>query len=312
MNLSDIVKYLNLLEGPDTDPDISAAIQHLYGIVHVVANHQLQINQTREVMAQDVVNIEHAYHKFLATFTGLKDHLRQQIQARQPAMLAESQRLYEQEMIFEPADWIRKRRFQATNEDLLALRSLIRNFGDWRLPGMIIRPCGGDFLEDMVPLDPLYLVDTMQELLDPCVQQFTPEYQRRLRVYVVNDYEQAKPLHQLPDNQFGFILAYNFLNYKPVGVIERYLRDFAQKLRPGGHAVFTYNDCDRSQGVGLAEKSFMCYTPGSMVLDMVSRAGLELVQHRLAQYDLSWITVKRPGDIVSLRGAQVLAKIMPK
>jgi SAM-dependent methyltransferase len=177
---------------------------------------------------------------------------------------------------------------------------------------MIIRPCASDFLENMVPLDPLYLVDTMQELLDPCVQQFTLDYQRRLRVYVVDDYKQPNPLEQLPNGQFGLIFAYNFLNYKPLSVIERYLREFAIKLRPGGHAVFTYNDCDRSQGVGLAEKNFMCYTPGAAVRQLVEQTGLLIEEHRLADYDLAWMDVRRPGEIKSYRGAQTLAKIMPK
>lgn len=312
MKLSELVAYLNLLESPKVDPDISTAIQQLYGVVDVVANHRVQIDQTREIMAQDVINIEHAWNKFFATYNGLRDHLRGQIAARQESMLAESQRLYEQEMVFETADWIKNRRFQATDQDQLELRTLIRNYGDWRLPGMIIRPIGSKFLEDMVPLDPLYLVDTQQELLDPCVQQFTPDYQKRLRVYVVNDYQHINPLDALPNDQFGFIFSYNFFNYKPIGVINRYLQAFAQKLRPGGRAVFTYNDCDRSQGVGLAEKNFMCYTPGSTVRRLVEQAGLIVEDQRLADYDLAWMDVRRPGDLVSYRGAQTLAKIIPK
>lgn len=312
MLLSEIVKFLNVLEGSEMDPDISDAIKHLYGIVDVVANNSVQIDQTREVMAQDVINIENAYHKFLSTVGGLKDNLREQIRSREPAMFAESQRLYEQEMVFETADWIRNRKFVATNEGILDLRTRIRNYGDWRLPGMIIRPIHETFLEEMVPLDPLYLVDTMPELLQPCLDKFTQEYRRRLRVYTVNDYQQEQPLQGIPDNQFGFIFAYNFLNYKPINVIERYLKEFAKKLRPGGHAVFTYNDCDRSQGVGLAEKSFMCYTPGSVVRKIVADVGLELEENRLDQYDLAWMDVRRPGEITTNRGAQVLAKIIPK
>lgn len=311
MKLSELVKYLNLIDGPKMDPDISTTIKYLYGIVDVVANHSLQIGDTREVMAQDVINIEHAYHKFLATVNGLRDNVITQIRAREPAMFAESQRLYEQEMVFETADYIQSRKFVATNESLLELRTRIRNYGDWRLPGMIVRPIHDTFLEEMVPLDPLYLVDTMPELLAPCVAKFTAEYQRRLRVYTVNDYRQERPLEALPNDQFGFIFAFNFLNYKPISVIERYIQEFATKLRPGGHAVFTYNDCDRSQGVGLAEKSFMCYTPGHMIRSMVERSGLELVENRLDDYDLAWMDVRRPGEITTLRGAQVLAKIIP-
>jgi hypothetical protein len=312
MKLSEIVKYLNVLEAPELDPDISTSIRHLYGIVDVVANHRLQINQTSEILAQDVIDIEHRYHKFLATVNGLKDQLKEQVRSRQPAMFQESQRLYEQEMIFETAEWILNRKFQATDAGINDLRIRIRNYGDWRLPGMIIRPAKETFIEELVPLDPLYIVDTMPELTRHSVEQFTPEYQRRLRVYTVNDYKSQNILEQLPDNQFGFIFVYNFLNYKPISVIERYMREFARKLRPGGHAVFTYNDCDRSQGVGLAEQGFMCYTPGSMVRDLVRNAGLEIEENKIDDYDLAWMDVKKPGDIVSRRGAQTLAKIIPK
>lgn len=312
MKLSELVRYLNLLESADMDPDITESIQHLNGIAHVVANYRIQIDTISEIMAQDVIDIGHQYNKFLATVNGLKDQVRQRIIEREPAMYQESQRLYEQEMVFETADWILNRRFQYRPEDLVELHTRIRNYGDWRLPGMIIRPGTENFIEEMVPLDPLYVVDTMKDLLDPSVNKFNLEYRRRLRVYTVNDYQNHQPLRELPDNQFGFIFAYNFLNYKPVGVIERYLKDFAAKLRPGGHAVFTYNDCDRAQGVGLAESGFMCYTPGSVIRDLVTRAGLELEENRLAEYDLSWMDVRKPGDLVSYRGAQTLAKIIPK
>jgi SAM-dependent methyltransferase len=310
--LSEIVRYLNLLDRPELDPDITAAIKHLYGIVHAVANNRVQMGQVTETMAQDVVDIESYYNKFLATVNGLRDNLLTMVADRQPAMYEESQRLYEQEMIFETAEWILNRKFQSTPDELNELHTRIRNYGDWRLPGLIIRPGLETFVEEMVPLDPLYIVDTMQNLVEPCVNKFNLEYRRRLRVYIVNDYQDPQPLHQLPNNQFGFIYAYNFLNYKPVSVIERYLKEFATKLRPGGHAVFTYNDCDRAQGVGLAESGFMCYTPGAVIRDLVARAGLELEENRLAEYDLSWMDVKKPGDITSYRGAQTLAQIIPK
>lgn len=312
MKLSELVRYLNIIDGPTMDPDIRSSIKQLYGLVDVVANHPIQIGDTRETLAQDVIDIENCYHKFLATFNQLRDHVKQQIADREPDMFAESQRLYEQEMVFETADYILNRKFVTTNEGLMDLRTRIRNYGDWRMPGMIIRPAMENFVEEMVPLDPLYLVDTMPELLQPCVEKFTPQYQRRLRVYTVNDYQQHRPLEGLPDNQFGFIFAYNFFNYKPISVIERYVREFADKLRPGGHAVFTYNDCDRSQGVGLAEKSFMCYTPGHTIRKLVVNAGFEIAANQQDDYDLAWMDIRKPGELVSYRGAQVLAKINSK
>jgi hypothetical protein len=39
----------------------------------------------------------------------------------------------------------------------------------------------------MVPLDPLYVVDTAQELIDPAVMAFNETYRARLRQYVLDE-----------------------------------------------------------------------------------------------------------------------------
>jgi predicted methyltransferase len=161
-------------------------------------------------------------------------------------------------------------------------------------------------------MDPLYVVDQHQDLLKPAVEKWTSDYQRRLRQYVINDYTCQRPLQELPDNQFGLIFAYNFLNYKPIEVIERYLQDFFAKLRPGGVAMFTFNNCDLPQGMGLAEKHFMCYTPGRRVQQIADKIGFENVYDQRGPNNISWFEIKKPGEIYSLRGGQTLAKIVRK
>jgi hypothetical protein len=108
------------------------------------------------------------------------------------------------------------------------------------------------------------------------------------------------------------IFAYNFLNYKPIEVIERYLQDFFAKLRPGGVAMFTFNNCDLPQGMGLAEKHFMCYTPGRRVQQIADKIGFENVYDQRGPNNISWFEIKKPGEIYSLRGGQTLAKIVRK
>jgi SAM-dependent methyltransferase len=175
---------------------------------------------------------------------------------------------------------------------------------------MIIGPRTESFIEDMVPMDPLYLVDTHQDLLDPAVRNFTPDYQRRLRQYVVNDYVPRSILNEIPGGQFGVIFAYNYFNYRPMEVIRRYIQEIASKLRPGGTFIMTYNNCDRAHGIGLAERSWMCYTPKRLIVEAAINSGLELVSAADEPGDLSWIEFVRPGDIETLRGGQSLAKII--
>ena len=160
--------------------------------------------------------------------------------------------------------------------------------------------------------DPLYIVDQSKELMHPAVTKFTPEYQRRLRLYEVNDYRDQEALQQLPDGQFGFVFAYNYFNYRPMEVIDRYLRAVFKKLRPGGVFFMTFNNCDRAHGVALVERSFMCYTPATELIRRAESYGLEVGNQYTGQADVSWLELRKPGTITSLRGGQTLAKIIPK
>jgi len=312
MKLSKIVGYLNMLQAGGLEPDCDLAIGQLSSISHTVGNHQLQFANSSDELAADLVQVRASIEKFQSTVAGIKTRLKDEI-ARQAAEYYQmSTVLFEQEMIFETPDYILNRRLPIDAENRERITGRIKAYGDWRLPGMIIRPGLESFIEDMVPLDPLYVVDHHDELLQPCVSKFTPEYQRRLRLYKINDREVTGILKDLPDNQFGFIFAYNFLNYKPIEVLDRYLREFHVKLRPGGRAVFTYNDCDYPQGVGLAENNFMCYTPGSRIKAILTNIGFELVEHHVGPYDIAWMEIKKSGEITSLRGGQTLAKIIRK
>jgi SAM-dependent methyltransferase len=215
-------------------------------------------------------------------------------------------------MRWETNEYILNRGLMIDADTSMVMQQHIKNYSDWRLPGMIIRPALESHIEYMVPMDPLYVVDQHQDLLKPAVEKWTSDYQRRLRQYVINDYTCQRPLQELPDNQFGLIFAYNFLNYKPIEVIERYLQDFFAKLRPGGVAMFTFNNCDLPQGMGLAEKHFMCYTPGRRVQQIADKIGFENVYDQRGPNNISWFEIKKPGEIYSLRGGQTLAKIVRK
>ena len=196
-------------------------------------------------------------------------------------------------MCFEINDHILKRKLKCDNETNTILRNRIKNYGDWRVPGMIIRPGRETFIEDMVPLDPLYLLDSNLDLLEPAISSFTPEYQRRLRPYAINDYDNSEILTQLPDNQFGFVFAYNYFNHKPMPIIERFLTEFYQKLRPGGSVLMTYNNCDLAHGVIRAEHVWMLYTPRRLIEQHATNLGFELVNAYDGKGDVSWLEIGR-------------------
>jgi SAM-dependent methyltransferase len=310
MKLSKLVGYLNLLQQQDYRPDYSMAVKQLNAIGNVVETHEIQLETFSQDLHRKIAKVETAFGDVQTVLDDLQSTLKHLIQHFEKTQYIESQRLYEEEMCFETAEYILNRKLPIDSDSNILLRGRLKNYTDWRLPGLIIRPGKENFIEDLVPLDPLYLVDHSQELLGPAMQAFTPEYQRRLRPYLINDYRDGNILWQLPNNQFGFVFAYNYLNYKPLNVVTRYLSEIFAKLRPGGVCLFTYNDCDWQHGVALSEQSFMCYTPGHAIRDQIDQLGFEITYQHRGQGDLTWMEIKRPGEIESIRGGQSLAKII--
>jgi SAM-dependent methyltransferase len=158
----------------------------------------------------------------------------------------------------------------------------------------------------------LYLVDESHDLLQPAVSQFNEQYQQRLRTYAINERSGEEILGGLPNGQFGLVLAYNFFNFRPFEVIRTYLAEIYQKLRPGGMLAMTFNDCDKTKGVMLVEQHFCCYTPGYLVRELAQSLGFQVAFSWSDQGPTTWVELQKPGNFVSLRGGQALAKIIPK
>lgn len=310
MKLSEIVAYINLLDTLDVDVEGSKALRQLQAISHVIETYHIQIKSHTKDTKDSIDSINYYVGKFSESIQQLKQELKQQIAEQEPSYLHDSFRVFEHEMAFENNEYILNRRLKIDDESNILLRTKLRNLSDWRLPGLVFRPGLEDFVEDMVPLDPLYLVDQHQDLLLPSVRKFTPEYQRRLREYVVDDRQPGPILGKLPDNQFGFVFAYNFFNFKPIEILNRYIAELAAKLRPGGTLLMTYNNCDRAHGVGLAERAWMMYQPKRLVVAQVERSGLEVVGAYDGPGDISWLEIRKPGNIETIRGGQTLAKIV--
>jgi hypothetical protein len=129
---------------------------------------------------------------------------------------------------------------------------------------------------------------------------------------VVNERHTNSILAKIPNEQFGLCLVYNFFNFRPFEIIKQWLWEIQVKLRPGGILIMTINDCDRDTAVMLVESHFACYTPGYLILDMVQSMGFEVLATWNNDGPMTWIELRKPGELTSLRGGQTLAKIVSK
>ena len=312
MKLKDIVHFRNLLAKFEPNPRCHVAIDHLRSLIHQVDGQDIRLpNRVEDLMAH-LSTVESGVNNFMEVVRDMDRQLMTLVQALEPAMLENSREVHRMQPLTDKSDRMLQRQLTMDDVDRDRLVGKINNIADWRMPAMILRPGLESFVDIMVGWDPLYVVDERSELLDPCVTKFNPEYQRRLRKYTVNDHGAAPYLKDLPDNQFGLILAYNYFNYKPLEVVKQYLSEIAVKLRPGGEAIVTYNDCDWAHGVALAEQAFMSYVPGRYLIEHARGIGLIVSTQHRGTGDVCWLVLKKPGEMHSIRGGQSLAKILAR
>lgn len=311
MKLSQLVAYKSALDAIVVANLQRQTNERLDDLMHDINQQDIKLVIPVEEFEQSRSLVNKGFSDFGNSLFQLRRQVQRLIETEGKTYFAESYRLYEEEMQSEPVDYILDRRMPMSEETESMISSRIKLYSGWHYPGMIIRPGRENFVTDMVSLDPLYLVDREAALLQPAVDKFPEEYQRRLRLYNFNE-ANDQFLEKIPTGQFGCCLVFNFFNFKPLEIIKQYLQEIFEKLRPGGMLLMTINDCDRAHCVALSESNFCCYTPGSMIRDLAISLGYE---HKFSWDDkgnLSWIELKKPGMLTSLRGGQTLAKIMRK
>lgn len=311
MKLSELIAFKNQLDQLSAIPVQKEADIKINKITHLVEQFPLTVSHSEQINQQRL-DITQKFIEFEDHLNELKQSIKKQIEDAERPWFAESYRLYEEEMIFETAEYTLDRRPIIADETKDFYKARISRYTDWKYPAMVIRPGLETYVNDMVACDPLYLVDEKYSLLTPVLDQYNEVYRRRVRPYVINERQEGEILTQLPAGQFGLIFAYNFFNFRPLEVIRQYLVELYQKLRIGGVLIMTINDCDRDKGVMLVEQHFACYTPGNMIIDLAKSIGFELEFSWNDEGPSTWIELRRPGELTSLRGGQTLAKVVPK
>ena len=312
MKLSELVALKNQLDSMSMSTTKKQVDQDLNGVCHALNTYADEFSQ----LIQQLDTQKNHVQKQLDTYGNLIDTVRQQVNQKirdqEKSWFEESYRLYEHETPTETTEYILNRREIFTPETQQILLRRLENYVGWRFPGMIIRPGLENFVRGMVANDPLYLIDQHRDLLKPAVEKFNQAYQNRLRTYVVDERGSDPILAKIPDAQFGLCLVYNFFNFRPFEIIKQWLWEIQVKLRPGGILIMTINDCDREKAVRLVESHFACYTPGYLILDMVQSMGFEVLSTWNNDGPMTWIELRKPGELTTVRGGQTLAKVISK
>jgi SAM-dependent methyltransferase len=216
---------------------------------------------------------------------------------------------YEEELRYEDPNNIRKIRVMyIPSHAQQEIESRIALYSSWKYPALEIGCRDGEWTRFLVASDPLYLTDEHQAFLDTALASYAPEYQRRVRPYLINNDEYGI----LPQKQFNLVFSWNHFNYKTFESVKKILRQVYNLLRPGGVFMFSYNNGDLPAGAAYAENYFMSYIPRSMLIPACQQLGFEVVHAQDHEPAVSWLELRRPGELFTVKGHQAMGVIKEK
>ena len=195
-----------------------------------------------------------------------------------------------------------------------AIISKITEYSDWHYPALQINPRNKKWIDSMVAADPLYLAHCNLTLVKEIIKPYPDLYQNRLRLYEIVDRNFSK----LPQAQFSFVLCWDYFNYLSLVFVEKYIREVYCLLRPGGHFMFSYTNCDLA-GPALRAESLACaYTSSRWLKKLCIEIGYEISD--LKDFDtgdafnthVSLAILKKPGNLTTVKAAQAMAEIINK
>lgn len=305
MKLSELTRIKELVDQLDPSEKIEQLINELDGIIST-ANYEITAEYI-SVLREQRDQTQKTLLNFVSTLQNLKSSMVQRLCDGDQNYKVDDETRWN-DFKNDPSFTIMRRRITVDPISEILLKERLLNKVSWQHPGLIFRPIHAMHLDRLVAADPMYWVDTDQDLIDEASKLFTEEYNRRLCKYVLPDYDKVD-LSRLPTAQFGFVYAVEFFNYKSMTVIEQYLKQIFDLLKPGGCFVFTYTDCDTHAGSLRFERYGSCYTSQRLLTKMINDIGFQIDYTYSDAGGFSWIEISKPGTLTSIKAGQVLAKI---
>lgn len=216
---------------------------------------------------------------------------------------------YELEERYGSAEQVRiTRRLPIADEIKDTVKQRILLHTSWKYPALEIGCRDGEWTEHLVAADPLYIIDPHKDFLDSTNSKFPELFQSRLRKYQLKNND----LSALPKNQFGFVFSWNYFNYVSLDTMHQFLKQAFEVLRPGGIFMFSYNDGDTPAGAGMAESFSQSYMPKSILVPLCLSLGFTIADEYDFEPNTSWLELKKPGTLHTIKSHQVLGEIIYK
>lgn len=319
MKLSELVNYYQQIRSYNIDEIFLPANQDLQTLMNAVKDNKVPEAHDRIVFGNGnyLARIVDDINDLKLTSMNIKNNhgfyvsqLEELIIELEQEYLRNSQDVFNTGMKYDEADVILNRKLSMPKDAEEKIRNRLSVYSDWRYPGMCLGPMRTPLIDEMMSSDPLYLCDIDEGLINPLVKSYNEVYKHRVRPYVIPRYENGKKLfRELPQDQFGIIFAGNFFEYIPLEDIGKILSEMRDLLRPGGTVMFTFNDCNNPRNIKLVERNYRTYAPRRLLKKIVNDIGFEIVFSYDAESGFSWMEIRKPGEMKTIRGGQSLVQV---
>ena len=312
--LSNFIKYKNSVDLTEFASDKKLLNKNLSKKIEALKKFPFD-EELREKIEEEKQHILDSFSSIEELLNEFKADAEAHVRHREKKYMVESYQQYEDGTRDTPEYLLDRALFHALiyrDEIKDYLKSRIKSLSSWKHSAMFIRPEHGEYIKEIIDSDPLYLVEEHEEMFGPVRQLWNEQYQGRLR-YVLNNENRDQIYRNIPKNQLGLIVAFNYFNHKPFEVMRQHLVELYSLLKPGGSLIFTYNNCNYPLAVMNFEQGFYSYTPGVLIEPAVELIGFEIIEsYNEESTNVSWLEVKKAGNLTSIKGGQTLALIDEK
>jgi SAM-dependent methyltransferase len=301
--LQDLVKYKNKLLSLSKDIDMTDIIKDSILTIELASDDK--------IMALD--KIINSYRQLSIDYQQINSSINQTLDDIDIAINEQVSKLSSDDKYQLLCEISVFRHLIMTNEIERQLDSKISSLSDLRYPTLQINPKEKRWIDCMVAGDPLYLVGPKLKIINNLINLYPDLYQSRLRLYEIKDID----FSILPTAQFGFVLCWDNFNYLSFDKIKQYVKEVFTLLRPGGKFIFSYNNCDIETSVGNFEDFFAGWCTTKLLTDLFDEIGYELVEFKNIKVDestqyISWVEIKKPGNLKTVKLSQSIAQLAEK
>ena len=314
MNLSDLVKLKNKLETLDFHRVVNS-LQNLDEQLTLISNLTME-NNTKEYVSSTIRIIDRAETDIDNKVTG-KDALLATLQAEIDQQTSHMMTLgykvngYAGSDLTVPEVERTSRKLILSDDERGEIQTIAKSYTAWEYPCLEVGPGDGEWTPHLIAAQPLYLVDRHREYINNTLSQFNELFQRRVMTYItgVEDNRPEFDFSMLPKEQFGFIFAWNVLNFWPYNETEHSLKQFFDLLLPGGVMMFSYNNCDVPECADAAESGFKSFLTTRWLQVAFEKIGFEVIHFRSTSTHVHWVEIKKPGTLLTFKRHPTMGEI---